>query len=89
MSGIAHCLLHGVCPCDLDRLRHLHHVHPFTIDLVLVGILGINLIDVQIHHVRIDIGDAPGNGLVVADDDARVPREGKPGNLVGTIAACR
>ncbi len=51
------------------------HIAPFAIDFVLIGVGGINFFDKQILHIRPDVGEAPGNAVIVTDDDARRARK--------------
>src|SRR5581483_2570915 len=54
-----------------DDLRFL----PLALIFVLVGIVRIELLDVEVFHVRDGIGDTPGDMLVVSDHDSWGARE--------------
>src|SRR5436190_20972049 len=54
----------------LDLLANDLCFFPFTLVLVLVGVLWIEFLDVQVFNVGDGICNAPGNVLVMPDDDA-------------------
>ena len=65
-----------------DDLLCLHfHVNPGAIHLVLVGVGGIDLLDDEVLRVGRQVGDAPGDVVVVSDDHTRCAREGEPGHV--------
>ena len=51
------------------------HIDPLALEFVLVRVFGVDLLDVEVHHIGANIGEAPGYAVVVADDDTRNPGE--------------
>ena len=78
---------HAAAALDLDGVLSDGHSHPLAIDLVLIGVSRVDLLDVQVLHVGVDVGEAPGDAVVVADDHARHAGEGVAGHLVGAGVA--
>src|SRR5258706_2329686 len=50
-------------------------IFPFTLVFVLIGVLGVEFLNVQISNVRRGIGDTPGNELVMPNHDTRGTRK--------------
>ena len=46
-------------------------IHPLTIDLILVRVFRINALDVKVHDIWTDVGEAPGHLAVAAPDQHR------------------
>ncbi len=68
--------------CFLDQL----HIHPLAIDFVLVRVRRVDLLDVQVLDIRADVGEAPGDAVIVTDDHARCAGKGHAGDLIRTIS---
>ena len=82
VAGRADGDFHRATSGDADDLGAYVHVDPFAVHLVLVGVLRVDFLDVQVHHVRPDVGKAPCDAVVVADDDARRACEGKAHDII-------
>ena len=81
MPGGAHGQVHRLPASGRDRLGPQGHIHPCTIEFVLVRIIRVDLLDVKVHHIRAGVGEPPGNGPVVANHHARRTWEGEPRHL--------
>ena len=79
--GLAHGQGDILAAVDLDDLLDEGHVAPLAHVLVLVGVVGVDLLDVEVLHVGADVGDAPGDAVVVADDDAGDAGEAETGHI--------
>ena len=85
MPGRADGDLHRVTADDLDGFRAGFKIHPFAIDFILIWVFRINSFDIQIHHIRTDIREAPGDPVIMTDDNTRHTREGEAGYVVRTF----
>ena len=74
--------LYRVAANDLDGFCTSLEVHPFAIDLVLVGIVRVDALDVEVHDVGTQIRHAPGDPVIVTDHDPGNACEGKAGYVV-------
>ena len=80
---------------DLDRIAADHtdgfgagfEIHPLAIDFILVRVFRIDALDIKIHDVGADIGETPGNPVIVADDHTGYPGKGKAGHGIRTLGA--
>ena len=55
----------------IEQLR----LHPFSVDAIFVGRGGIERFDVEILNVGAIVGEAPGDAIVVTDDDEGCARK--------------
>ena len=92
VRALAHGDRHGVAALDLERLLAGRQLLGLAVvqDLVVVD----HLLQVEVLHVRVEVGEAPGDRLVVADDHARAaPENVKPvtsnGQSAPTSLQCR
>ena len=63
------------CALDVNRLINDLCLGPRALHAVFVGRRGIECLEVKILHIRLIVGEAPGDALVVADNDHRRPRQ--------------
>jgi hypothetical protein len=75
---------HGVAAADEDGFDAGFKVHPFAVHFVLVGVVGIDLFDEQILHVGAEVGEGPGDVIVVSSHHARHAREREAGHFERT-----
>src|SRR6202035_4474486 len=61
----------GPLASDLDALMHDPHRFPTVAIAVLIGIGGIELVDVEVFLVDVEDGQPEGDGAVVPDRDSR------------------
>src|SRR5437660_412542 len=59
----------------VDRLTNDLSLVPLALKFVLVGIFRVKFLDVEILNIGDGIGDAPGDMLVMPDDNARAAGE--------------
>ena len=71
MTGITNGQILWVTPSHLNGFLNQVHVYPISIYLILIGVLGVDLLDVQVLNIRTGIGEAPGNPIVVPDNHTR------------------
>jgi len=72
VAGHQDLLHHRLAPtAHADLLPHDLAVHPLAAGLVLTRVLGVDPLHEQVIAVGHGIGDAPGDAIVVADDDPR------------------
>ncbi len=74
-----------------DRVTTLH-LEPFLSGRQLLALSVVqhlvvvdDLLEVEVLHVRVEVGEAPRDGLVVADDHARYAGEREAGDVEGTV----
>lgn len=67
--GDHHLVVDVIAPGDFDRLVAGLHVEPLPVELVLSGVIRVEPLDEQVLSVGGLIGHAPGDPLVVPDDD--------------------
>ena len=71
VAGPAECRLDGVASRDLDQFLAFAEIGPSGGREILAGIVRVHLFDIEILIVDADIGVAPGEIPVSADDDCR------------------
>ena len=64
-----------VLALNLDLLTPDVHIDPLAVDLVLVGVVRVDMLDVHVLRVEISVGQAPGDAVIVADHDSRIARQ--------------
>ena len=89
MKGRAHGDGNRLLSDHIDRLRACLEINPFPVGFILLGIIGIDFFNEQIHHIRARVGKTPGDIVVVSDDDARHTREGKPAHFIRALIVLR
>ncbi len=84
VTGGAHDQGDRVSSRYLDGLLPRVKIDPFAVDFILVWVIRIEALNIQIHHIRPNVGEPPGNPIVVADNDTRHARKRKSADLKGT-----
>ena len=62
---------------DLDGLVDYLHILPLALKLILARVIRVDFLDVEVLDIGADVGNTPGNVLVVADDDTGHPGKGE------------
>ncbi len=88
MAGLPHDVHHRLlAPVHIDALVDELHLPPLALHLVLVRTGRVDSLYEQVLRVVAEVGNAPGDAVVVADDDAGKARKGEPAHL--SPARCR
>ncbi len=66
---------------NVDRLAHNCHVFPRTVDFHLVGVGGVDALEIEVLHIRPHVGDAPRDCVVVANREEGQRRERGAGHV--------
>ncbi len=82
MAGVADCEVDVLAAGHPNRLVHDRHVLPLTVELILVGVVRVDLLDEQVLYVRADVGQAPCDVAIVPDDYPRRPGEREATDIV-------
>ena len=81
VACLAHADRHRGPTGDEEHLLAGVHRLPLAVDVVQVGVVRVDPFQVKVLHVRPGIGHAPGDAVVVADDDRRQADEGEPDDI--------
>ena len=72
-----------IAPVHVNRLVDDIHVDPLAVDFVLIRVGRVDALDIHVLHIRADVGHAPGDAVIVADDDAGNARKGESTHVIG------
>ncbi len=73
--------LHRVATRNTDGLGMDVHVDPLPVHLILQRVIGIDSLYVKVHDIRPEVGESPGNPIIVANDHTRHARKGEPSDI--------
>ena len=70
-----------ILPFHLNLFAHDLGLFPLALVFVLIWVCGVKFLDIEILHIGYCVGDAPGDMLIMSDDDSWCARKAHSGYI--------